>query len=195
MEKIQELTEKIYREGVEKGQQEAERIVAEARQEAEKIVAEAKEQAQAIEQVAKKKAAELDTNTKNELKLYTGQALNALKSEVANVLTDKVVGDGVQKLAEDKDFLGKFAVTLAEKWQGDAPAVISSKDADALKAYFMKNAKALLDKGVKIEKVNGIESLFTIQPADGSYKVQFGKEEFEAYFKAFLRPQLVEMLF
>ena len=58
MEKIQELTEKIYREGVEKGQQEAERIIAEARQEAEKIVAEAKEQAQAIEQVAKKKAAE-----------------------------------------------------------------------------------------------------------------------------------------
>ena len=195
MEKIQELTEKIYREGVEKGQQEAERIVAEARQEAEKIVAEAKEQAQTIEQVAKKKAAELDTNTKNELKLYTGQALNALKSEVANVLTDKVVSDEVQKLAEDKDFLAKFAVSLAEKWQGDAPAIISSKDADSLKAYFMKHAKTLLDKGVKIEKVNGIDTLFTIQPEDGSYKVQFGKEEFEAYFKAFLRPQLVEMLF
>lgn len=195
MEKIQELTEKIYREGVEKGQQEADRIVAEAKAQAEKIVAEAKEQAENIENVAKRKAAELETNTKNELKLYTGQALNALKSEVANILTDKVVGDEVSKLAADKDFLAKFAVTLAEKWQGDAPAVISAKDADSLKAYFMKNAKALLDKGVKIEKVNGVDALFTIQPEDGSYKVQFGKEEFEAYFKAFLRPQLVEMLF
>lgn len=195
MEKIQELTEKIYREGVEKGRQEAERIVAEARQQAEKIVAEAKEQAQAIEQVAKKNAAELDANTKNELKLYTGQALNALKSEVANVLTDTVVGEEVQKLAGDKDFLGKFAVTLAEKWQGDAPAVITAKDAEGLKAYFMQHAKQLLDKGLKIEKVNGVDTLFTIQPQDGSYKVQFGKEEFEAYFKAFLRPQLVEMLF
>ena len=195
MEKIQELTEKIYREGVEKGQQEAERIIAEAREQAEKIVAEAKEQAQAIEQVAKKKATELDTNTRNELKLYTGQALNALKSEVTNVLTDKVVGDDVQKLTEDKDFLGRLAVTLAEKWTGDEPAVISAKDAEGLKAYFLKHAKQLLDKGVKIEKVNGVETLFTIQPQDGSYKVQFGKEEFEAYFKAFLRPQLVEMLF
>ena len=195
MEKIQELTEKIYREGVEKGQQEADRIVAEAKAQAEKIVAEAKEQAENIENVAKRKAAELETNTKNELKLYTGQALNALKSEVANILTDKVVGDEVSELAADKDFLAKFAVTLAEKWQGDAPAVISAKDADSLKAYFMKNAKALLDKGVKIEKVNGVDALFTIQPEDGSYKVQFGKEEFEAYFKAFLRPQLVEMLF
>ena len=195
MEKIQELTEKIYREGVEKGQQEAERIVAEAREQAEKIVAEAKEQALALEQAAKKKAAELDTNTKNELKLYTGQALNALKSEVANVLTDKVVGSEVGKLAEDKDFLGKFAVALAEKWTGDAPAVISAKDAEGLKAYFMQHAKGLLDKGLQIEKVNGVDTLFTIQPQDGSYKVQFGKEEFEAYFKAFLRPQLVDMLF
>ena len=194
MEKIQELTEKIYREGVEKGQQEAERIVAEAKAQAEKIVAEAKEQAQTIEQVAKKKAAELDTNTKNELKLYTGQALNALKSEVANVLTDKVVSGEVEKLAADKDFLGKFAVTLAEKWTGDQP-VIATADAEGLKAYFMKHAKALLDNGLKIEQVNGIESLFTIQPEDGSYKVNFGKEEFEAYFKAFLRPQLVDMLF
>lgn len=194
MEKIQELTEKIYREGVEKGQQEAERIIAEAKAQAEKIVAEAKEQAQSIESVAKKKATELDTNTKNELKLYTGQALNALKSEVANVLTDKVVADGVADLAADKDFLGKFAVSLAEKWNGEQP-VISTADAEGLKAYFMKHAKALLDKGLKIEQVNGVQSLFTIQPQDGSYKVNFGKEEFEAYFKAFLRPQLVEMLF
>ena len=35
MEKIQELTEKIYREGVEKGQAEADRIVEEAKQSAE----------------------------------------------------------------------------------------------------------------------------------------------------------------
>ena len=195
MEKIQELTEKIYHEGVEKGQQEADRLIAEAKAQAEKIVAEAKEQAQAIENVAKRKATELETNTKNELKLYTGQALNALKSEVANVLTDKVVGQDVEKLVQDKDFLGKFAVSLAEKWIGNEPAVISAKDAEGLKAYFMKHAKDLLDKGVRIEKVNGIDTLFTIQPEDGSYKVQFGKEEFATYFKAFLRPQLVDMLF
>ena len=56
-------------------------------------------------------------------------------------------------------------------------------------------AKALLDKGVTINKVNGKDTLLTIAPADGSYKVNFGKEEFETYFKNFLRPQLIEMLF
>ena len=195
MEKIQELTDKIFREGVEKGQAEAAQIVAQAKEQAAKIVADAKAQAEAIAAKAKKDATELEQNTKSELKLYTAQALNALKSEIANVLTNSTVSTEVEKLTADKDFLGKFAVTLAEKWQGDAPAVISAKDAEGLKAFFMKNAKALLDKGLKIEKVNGQDVLFVIQPADGSYKVQFGKEEFEAYFKTFLRPQLVEMLF
>ena len=83
MEKIQELTEKIYREGVEKGQAEAERIIEEGRQKAADIVNEAKKQAEALLAQAKKQAVEVDTNTKNELKLYTNQALNALKSEVA----------------------------------------------------------------------------------------------------------------
>ena len=53
----------------------------------------------------------------------------------------------------------------------------------------------MLDKGVKIEQVNGIKTLFSVSPADGSYKVNFGEEEFMNYFKEFLRPQLVEMLF
>ena len=56
-------------------------------------------------------------------------------------------------------------------------------------------ADDLLDKGVKIEQVNGIKTLFSVSPADGSYKVNFGEEEFMNYFKEFLRPQLVEMLF
>lgn len=195
MEKIQELTDKIRREGVEKGQEEAARIIAEAQAQAQKMVADAKAQAEAITSQAKKAAAELEQNTKSELKLYMGQALNALKSEIANVVSDKVVTQGVAKLVEEPDFLGKFVVALATEWGKREDIVISSQNAEALKAYFVKEAKALLDKSVKIEKVNGQNTLFTVQPADGSYRVDFGKDELEQYFKNFLRPQLIEMLF
>lgn len=195
MEKIQELTEKIYREGVEKGQAEADRIIGEAKQTAEQIIAEAREQAKAIEAQAQKKAGELDANTKSELKLYTSQALNALKSEIVNVLTDKISKDAAANLAADKNFLGQFAVTLAGKWAENEAVVLSSSEAESLKSYFAAQAKELLDKGVTINKVNGKDTLLTISPADGSYKVNFGKEEFEAYFKNFLRPQLIDMLF
>ena len=195
MEKIQELTEKIRREGVEKGQEEAARVVAQAQEQAAKLVADAKAQAEAIVGQAEKAAAELDQNTKSELKLYMGQAINALKSEITNAVTDKIVAQSVQKLADDKDFLGKFTVALATEWAKKQDIVIGAADAEALKTYFAREAKALLDKGVKIEKVNGKQTLFTVQPADGSYRVDFGKEELESYFKGFLRPQLIEMLF
>lgn len=195
MEKIQELTEKLFQEGVEKGKAEAENIIAQAKEQAARIVADAKEQAQAITVSAQKKAQELDGNTKSELKLYTNQALNALKSEVANVLTANIVDKAVTGLVSSPDFLGQFAVALAKTWTSDGGIVISSSQADSLKAYFASQAKELLDKGVTIEKVNGKDMPLSIAPADGSYKVNFGKEEFEAFFKSFLRPQLVEMLF
>ena len=193
--KIQELTDKIYREGVEKGNEEAQRLVSNAREEAAKILEEARKEAEAIMANARKAAAETAENTQSEIKLFAGQAVNALKTEVASLLTNQVVSEAVKGFVADKEYLNKFIVSLAGQWVANEPIVISTADAEGLKKYFAANAKALLDKGVKIEQVNGNKALFTISPADGSYKVNFGEEEFENYFKDFLRPQLVEMLF
>ena len=192
---IQELTEKMFRDGVEKGNEEAARIVAAANAQAAEIVENARKEAEALVAAAQKSAAELMENTKSELRLFAGQAVNALKSEVATLVSDKVVGNAVKELTADKEVMGKFVVTLAEKWVADEPIVISAADGETLKKYFAAKAKALLDKGVTIEEVNGQKALFTIQPADGSYKVNFGEEEFVNFFQSFLRPELVEMLF
>ena len=193
--KIQELTDKIYREGVEKGNTEAQKLIANAQDEAKKIVEDARKEAEAIVAASRKSADELAENTKSELKLFAGQAVNALKSEIATLVTDKIVNADVKAFAADKDYLNAFIVALASKWSVNEPIVISTADADGLKKYFAAQAKALLDKSVKIEQVNGNKTLFTVSPADGSYKVNFGEEEFMNYFKEFLRPQLVEMLF
>ena len=193
--KIQELTDKIYREGVEKGNEEAQRLVSNAREEAAKILEEARKEAETIVAAARKSAAETAENTQSEIKLFAGQAVNALKTEVASLLTNQVVSKAVQDFVADKDYLNKFIVSLATQWAANESIVISTADAESLKKYFAANAKAILDKGVNIEQVNGNKTLFTISPADGSYKVNFGEEEFENYFKDFLRPQLVEMLF
>ena len=195
MEKIQEITEKVFREGVERGNAEAARIVAEAKAQAADIVAQAEAQAADIVAQAKKQAQELDTNTRSELKLYAGQAVSALKSEITTIVSGKITGEAVEALVADKEFLPAFMLKLAENWGSDEPVVIEAQDAPAVKAYFAQKAKALLDKGVTIEQVNGKDALFTIAPADGSYKVQFGKEEFSEYLQEFLRPALIEMLF
>lgn len=193
--RIQELTDKIYREGVEKGNEEARKIIEQSQEEARSIVEKARKEAEEILSSAHKEADSLSENTKSELRLYAKQAVNALKSEIATLLTDKIVDADIKNFTGDKDFLSSFIVSLASKWSLEEPIVISTSDAVILKKYFEVHAKNLLDKGVKIEQVNGIKTLFTISPADGSYKVNFGDDEFANYFKEFLRPQLVEMLF
>ena len=192
--KIQELTEKIYAEGVEKGNAEAARLVEEAKAQAAEIVKSAQAEAEAIVAAAEKKAAELDANSRSEVKLYGAQAVNALKSEAANIITDTVVKVAVKE-ALAGDTMKALIVKIAERWSANEQIVISTAEAAELKAFFAKNAKALLDKGVEIKQVNGLKTSFSIAPADGSYKVNFGEGEFEAYFKAFLRPQMVELLF
>ena len=193
--KSQELTEKLLKDGVEKGNAEAEKIIAAANEKAAQIVADAKAQAEEIAAAARKNTQSMEENMKSEIKMYAAQALNALKSEIANVVGDKVVKESTADITGNKDFMNEFVLKLAEKWGAQEDIIISTKDAAGLKALFAKKAKALLDKGVTIEEVNGKKTLFTIQPADGAYKVNFGEAEFEEYFKNFLRPQLVEMIF
>ena len=53
--KIQELTDKIYREGVEKGNTEAERIISEANERKENILKEAESEAKGIVAAAEKR--------------------------------------------------------------------------------------------------------------------------------------------
>ena len=193
--KIQELTDKIYREGVEKGNEEAGRIIAEAQSQKQSMISEAEAEAKRIIAEAEKQASELKKNTEAELKLFAAQSVEALKSEVANLITGDVVSANVKAAMADKAFMQQVILTLAKSWASQEALTIRSSEADALARYFESNAKALLNQGVKIEKVAGKSTSFTILPADGSYKVTFGEEEFVAFFKDFLRPQLVEMLF
>jgi len=193
--KIQELTDKIYREGVEKGNEEAARIIADANSQKEALIADAKAEAKRIVDSAEKQAAELKKNTEAELKLFANQSLEALKSEVTNLITGQITSSNVKAAVSDKVFMQKVILEIAREWSKNGMLTIQTSDAKELTAYFESNAKDLLDKGLKIEKVNGKDSSFTILPADGSYKVTFGEDEFISFFKEFLRPQLIEMLY
>ena len=170
---LQELTDKIYAEGVEKGKEKADAIVAQAEQ----------------------KAAELDKNTRSELRLFAEQSVNAIKTEVTNLLTGKIASDSVKAATADPKFMQKVIADLAAQLAKNSDVVIEAKDAEGLKTYFAANAKDILNKGVEIKEVKGIKTQFTVAPAKGGYKLAFGDDEFIAYFKEFLRPQLIELLF
>ncbi|MCL2289643.1 MAG: hypothetical protein FWC34_02915 [Bacteroidetes bacterium] len=193
--KIQELTEKLYLEGVEKGNQEAERLIEDAQNRRKAMLEGAQEEVKEVINKAHKQADDLKKNTEAELKLYAAQAVDALKSEIANLLTNKLANSSVKTAFDQPDFMQKIILKLVAEWPKKEQLTIGTEDANALKNYFEANAKELLDKGVKIEQVSGKKHAFAIAPADGTYKINFGEEEFVEYFKEFLRPQLIDLLF
>ena len=192
---LQELTDKIYAEGVEKGKEQAQALVSQAEQKAAEILAAADKEAAAKIAAAEQKAAELDKNTRSELRLFAEQSVNAVKTEITNLLTDRLATDSVKAATADPKFMQKLITDLAEQLAKGGEVVIEAKEAETLKKYVAANAKGLLDKGVEIKEVKGIKTQFAIAPAKGGYKLAFGDEEFIAYFKEYLRPQLIELLF
>lgn len=193
--KLQELTDKIYAEGVEKGKQEAETIVSKAREEAAEIMDAAQKQADAIVAEAQRAAAETDQRMRSELRLYADQAVGALKTEITNLLSDQLVRQCVDQVFEDKNFVQGLVAKMCEQWAREGNVTLETADADALTQYFMQHAHESLQKGVQIREVKGAKTNFSIHFAEKGYKINFGEEEFMAYFKTFLRPKLIEILF
>jgi len=189
------LTDKIYIEGVEKGNAEAKAIVEKAEKQASDIIAKAQAEAAQIVANAERKSIELSKNTQSELRLFAQQSVNALKTEITDLICGKIVSDSVKVATADKAFMQKTILGLVQEWGKNQNITIEAKDAKSLTDYFAANAKDLLNKGVKITEANGVKADFTIIPEKAGYKITFGDEEFIAYFKEFLRPKLVEMLF
>ena len=194
--KIKELTDKIYHEGVEKGNQEAAQILAKAKQQSDEMIATAQTEAQRIVSDAQRQAADLTKNTQSELKLYAEQVVSSTQSTIADSLTDCIVRDNVQAMTTDADFMQKLMLAIVQQWTVGEPMVIETANAEALEKYMLGNAKALLDSGQVTIRTRATQGAgFSVAPADGSYKVNFGEEEFVNFFKSFLRPRLVEELF
>jgi len=156
--KLQELTDKIYLEGIEKANEEANGILAEARKEAAGIISKATEESVKIMKSAEDKSNELMKNTRAELKLFAQQSVNALKSEITNIICGTIVSDAVKAAVTDKDFMQKMLLNLVEGLAKDQQVIIEAKDAEALNSYFASNAKALLNKGVVIKEANGVKA-------------------------------------
>lgn len=193
--KIQELTEKIYNEGVERGQTEAQRLIAEAETKAKTIEADAQARAAALIADAERRAKELKENTQSELRLYSAQLVDSLRSSIADQIQGQVAEQNTKALAVDPQFIQSLVARIVEGFDLNRGVEIATADAEALRSYFASNAKQLLEQGVSIRSVAGKPTDFTISPKDGSFKIQFGEAEFTELFKSFLRPELSKMLF
>jgi len=199
--KLQELTKKIYAEGIDKANKEAEEIIAKAKADAEKMHKEADKKAADIIEKAEKEAKEIKTNVTSEVKLSARQAINTIKQQITELVTAKATEEEIKKAFDDREFIRRIIETTVKNWEPttskgiDVAVLLPEKDQKELEDYFAKKQKALLDAGLELQFDDSMETGFKIGPKDGSYQISFTEEDFENFFRNYLRPRTTELLY
>jgi len=199
--KLQELTDKLYNEGLSKGKQEAEQLLSEAEAKAGKIVEEAKAQAEQIISKAQKDAEDLKSKVSADVKMASTQSISALKQQIEKSLMAKVIGGEVKGALQDANFVKPLIETVIKSFDA---ANISPAGLDVILPESMKESlgKALqaglakeLKSSVTIDYAKNISGGFKIAPKDGGYFISFADGDFEKMFSEYLRPAAKKILF
>jgi V/A-type H+-transporting ATPase subunit E len=198
--KIQELTEKIYREGVEKGEAQAKKIIDDAKEKAAGIIAEAKDQAEKSIADAKRQALEMKRNAEAEIKLAGTQALSAIKQQILDLITAKMIDDNLNTALINPATIKDFVSVIVHNWKAvsDAPrleVLLPIQKQDELRKAFEKGASDLMKKGLTLSFSKSIKAGFRIGPKDGAFKISLTDEDFAEFIKEYLRPKTRAYLF
>ena len=188
--KLQQLTQKLYDEGLEKGRADADKLVSEARAEAQKIV-----------RKAQAKAEDVEKNTMTEISLAGKQAVSKIKSEIASLIVAKSTSEGVKSAVVDPAFVKEMLVSVAKNWNGadsgkvELQALLPETERAKFDAAFAKSAKALLDAGIEVGYSKDVKSGFKVGAKEGGYYISFSEEDVEALLAEYLREKVYQLLF
>ena len=199
--KLQELTRKLYDEGLEKGRAEAERLVADAKTRAAKIEADARAQAENVLRQAQAKAEDVEKNTLTEIALAGKQAVARIKSEIAGMIVAKSIDAGVKEAAIDPAFIKEMLLAVAKNWNGadagkvELQALLPESERAILDEAFGKVAKELLAAGIEVGYSKEVRTGFKVGAKDGGYYISFSDADIEALLGEYLREKVSRMLF
>ena len=197
--KLQELTDKLYNEGLSKGKQEGEELLAKAKVQADDIITKAQAEADRIIAVAQKQAEEIKTKTSSDLKMAASQSIAATKKDIETLIVGKMTGEAVKKTLSSPDFIKDLIKAVAEKFTTDGPVdlnlVLPESLKNDLEPFATQELSKILGAGVQASFSKKVAGGFQIGPKDGGYFVSFSDETFSQLISEYLRPTTKKLLF
>ena len=199
MNKLQELTDKLYNDGLSKGREEGERILEEARKQADEIVAKARKEAEGIVSEAHRQADDYSQKVNSDLKMAAAKSFQATKSDIENLIIGKFAGEEVKSALSSADFVKAFLQAVAEKFSSeensDLSVVLPASLQDELEPFVKGQLADVLGKGVSASFSKKISGGFTIGPKDGGYFISMTDDTFNELITEYLRPVTKKLLF
>lgn len=197
--KLQELTDKLYNEGLSKGKEEGELLLSKAKQQAEELVQNAKQEAANIIAQAEKAAADIKTKAESDIKTASEQSLQATRSDIENLLVKTTIEPKINSALGDVDFLKEIIKTVAEKFSSeeavDVNLVLPATLQAELEPWISGELAKLLQNPVSAEFSKKISGGFTIGPKNGAWFVSLSEESFCELIAEYLRPITRKILF
>lgn len=196
--KLQELTDKLYNEGLSRGKAEGEQILGEARKKAEELIEKARSEAESIIADARKNAEDLKSKSESDVRMAAEQSIQATKKDIEELIVAKMVSPAREALS-DVDFLKGIISSVAEKFSAqeacDLKVILPEKLKDEMEPWIGSELAKILGGGLEAGFSKKIQGGFTIGPKDGSYFVSLTEESFRQLIAEYMRPVTRKILF
>lgn len=196
-EELQNLLERIQKDGVQKAEQESGRIVSQAREKADALVKEAEDKAAALVKNAEQDAAQFMERSKRTLE----QAARDVVLSVGDAVAATMEGIAAHEVAEalKPDTLKKILVSViksyCEEQKSDRITVLlSAEDQKAIADFLMSKFKARMKKGLEIKADAGVTSGFKVSIVDENIEHDLSVDAVTDALSQLVRPQLAEIL-
>lgn len=197
--KLQELTDRLYNEGLSKGKEEGEILLFKARKEADEIIANARKQAEDIVTEAENRAAQLKEKAESDIKMASEQALMATKKDIENLLVNALCTKETEKVLSEEKFLKEIILAVAQKFSTqqseDISLVLPASLKSMLEPWVSTELKKALKKEISVDFSKKIKGGFSIGPQNGSWYISMSDESFKALISEYLRPVTKKLLF
>lgn len=199
--KLQELTDKLYNEGLTKGKAQAEELKAKARTEAEQIIAQAKEEARQIISQARKEAQDLKSKTESDIKMSASKSLSAIRNGIESMLVSKMLKANVSQAVSNPKLIEELISTIASSFNSQSAqaveldAILPEKMKEDINAYVKSSSSSLFNSGIDFKFSKDIDAGFQIGPKGENYMISFTDKDLENVISQYLRPITKNIIF
>jgi len=193
---VQELIDKIKRDGIETATAEAAKIRQAAEAEAKGIVDAAKKEAAKVTEKARLDAERAEKAGVAALEQASRNLLLVFRDEV-QALLDRIVLDQLKEAYSDdalKKVLPEMLAAWSPKEQGSLEVLLSAASLAKLTSFFKTKLAKELKKGLELNSDSSLSGGFRIANKDGSAYYDFSADSVAEMLCAYLNPRLAEIL-
>lgn len=193
---LQELLDKLRKEGVEAAQAESASIVAEAEERRRAMLAASEKEAKAIVAKAEQDAARFQASSVAAIKQASRNLLLAFKSEIEKVLNGIALKETEKALDEKtlQALLPGLLSSLAQKGSDELVLLVPQAQLASIEAFFVAKLKKELGAGLEIKPFPGLKSGLRVSLKDGSGYYDFSGEAVAALLSRYVNERLADIM-